>query len=46
MFGFDTEINPRVVDQHIKNIRKKIKNEYIQTVFGLGYKMNEKVVEE
>ncbi|MGG0658325.1 response regulator transcription factor [Rummeliibacillus pycnus] len=45
VFGFDTDINPRVVDQHIKNIRKKIKNEYIQTVFGLGYKMDEKVVE-
>lgn len=43
VFGFDTDINLRVVDQHIKNIRKKIKNEYIQTVFGLGYKMNEKV---
>ncbi|MFG3613562.1 response regulator transcription factor [Rummeliibacillus stabekisii] len=45
VFNYDTDINPRVVDQHIKNIRKKIKNGYIQTVFGLGYKMNEKVVE-
>ncbi|WP_102691428.1 response regulator transcription factor [Rummeliibacillus pycnus] len=45
VFGFDTDINPRVVDQHIKNIRKKIKDNYIQTVFGLGYKMNEKVEE-
>ncbi|MGX9135081.1 response regulator transcription factor [Rummeliibacillus sp. JY-2-4R] len=43
IFGFDTDINPRVVDQHIKNIRKKIKYNFIQTVFGLGYKMNEKV---
>ncbi|RPJ94818.1 DNA-binding response regulator [Rummeliibacillus sp. TYF005] len=43
IFGFDMDINLRVVDQHIKNIRKKIKDNYIQTVFGLGYKMNEKV---
>lgn len=43
VFGFNTDINLRVVDQHIKNIRKKIKDTYIQTVFGLGYKMNEKV---
>lgn len=43
IFGFDMDINLRVVDQHIKNIRKKIKDNYIQTVFGLGYTMNEKV---
>ncbi|GIN87422.1 DNA-binding response regulator [Heyndrickxia sporothermodurans] len=43
IFGFDSDINPRIVDQHIKNIRKKIKEDYIQTVFGLGYKINEKV---
>lgn len=43
VFGLEPDINPRVVDQHIKNIRKKIKDNYIQTVFGLGYKMNEKV---
>lgn len=43
LFGYDTEINTRIVDQHIKNIRKKLEKDYIQTVFGLGYKMNEKV---
>ncbi|MDM5152611.1 response regulator transcription factor [Bacillus sp. DX1.1] len=43
IFGFDSDINPRIVDQHIKNIRKKMKKDYIQTVFGLGYKINEKV---
>lgn len=43
IFGFDSDINPRIVDQHIKNIRKKMKEDYIQTVFGLGYKINEKV---
>jgi len=39
-------MNPRIVDQHIKNIRKKVKEEYIQTVFGLGYKINEKVIKK
>lgn len=46
LFGYDPEINPRIVDQHIKNIRKKLQKDYIQTVFGLGYKMNEKVKTE
>ncbi|WP_203363736.1 response regulator transcription factor [Bacillus sp. REN10] len=45
IFGFDSDINPRIVDQHIKNIRKKVKEDYIQTVFRLGYKINEKVQE-
>ncbi|WP_198508118.1 response regulator transcription factor [Bacillus sp. FJAT-42315] len=43
LFGYDTEASSRSIDQHIKNIRKKIGADYIQTVFGLGYKMNEKV---
>lgn len=42
--GIDSETNPRVIDQHIKNIRKKVGADVIQTVFGLGYKMNEKVM--
>lgn len=45
LFGYDTELNSRIVDQHIKNIRKKLDKDYIQTVFGLGYKINEKVIE-
>ncbi|MGE7908280.1 response regulator transcription factor [Lysinibacillus xylanilyticus] len=44
IYSFDSDMNPRIVDQHIKNIRKKVKEEYIQTVFGLGYKINEKVI--
>ncbi|MDQ0214503.1 DNA-binding response OmpR family regulator [Oikeobacillus pervagus] len=46
LFGLDVDINPRIVDQHIKNIRKKVDGDYIQTVFGLGYKINEKVKEQ
>lgn len=42
LFHDHLEIHPRVIDQHIKNIRKKLHKDVIQTVFGLGYKMNEK----
>jgi len=46
IYSFDSNMNSRIVDQHIKNIRKKVKEEYIQTVFGLGYKINEKVINQ
>lgn len=46
IFGPSADINPRIIDQHIKNIRKKLHRDYIQTVFGVGYKMNEKVQED
>ena len=29
----------RVVDNHIKNIRKKLGKDYIKTVKGIGYKV-------
>lgn len=36
---------PKTLDVHISNIRKKIKkltdDEYIETVWGIGYKMKE-----
>lgn len=35
-----TVISDRTIDTHIKNIRKKIKKDYIKTVFGLGYKID------
>ncbi|MFN3412007.1 MAG: response regulator transcription factor [Exilispira sp.] len=38
-----TIISDRTIDTHIKNIRKKIGKDYIKTIFGLGYKIdNEK----
>lgn len=46
MVGGVQENNPRVVDQHIKNLRKKLNYDYIQTVFGIGYKMNEMADED
>ena len=32
--------NIRIVDNHIKNIRKKIGDEIIQTIRGVGYKVD------
>ena len=32
-------VSDRTVDAHIKNLRKKLKRDYIKTVFGIGYKI-------
>jgi DNA-binding response OmpR family regulator len=44
VFGFDYEGLERTVDVHVLNLRKKIERdpaqpEYLQTVFGIGYKL-------
>ena len=43
VWGYDYLGDTRTVDMHIQRIRKKVgqyaKNNYIQTVFGVGYKM-------
>ena len=31
-------VSERTIDTHVKNLRKKIKKDYIKTVFGMGYK--------
>jgi DNA-binding response OmpR family regulator len=46
VFGFDYEGLDRTVDVHVMNLRKKIERdpaqpEYIQTVYGVGYKLAE-----
>jgi DNA-binding response OmpR family regulator len=46
VFGFDYEGLERTVDVHVMNLRKKIERdptrpEYIQTVYGVGYKFTE-----
>jgi DNA-binding response OmpR family regulator len=46
VFGFDYEGLERTVDVHVMNLRKKIEHdparpEYIQTVYGVGYKFAE-----
>lgn len=37
IWGYDYYGDTRIVDAHIKNIRKKIKYSYIKTVKGIGY---------
>lgn len=38
LWRFDSEISDRIVDTHIKNLRKKLNCLSIQTVKGIGYK--------
>src|SRR6266545_3887491 len=39
--GVAVESYERAIDAHIKNIRKKVGSEYIETVFGVGYRFAE-----
>ncbi len=41
VWGWDYFGDSRTVDTHIKRLRKKIGEEYIQTVRGFGYKFEE-----
>ena len=38
LWGFDFFGDERVVDSHIKNLRRKLGTEYIETVRGVGYR--------
>lgn len=37
VWGYDYYGDSRVIDAHIKNVRKKIKYDYIKTIKGIGY---------
>ena len=39
LWGFDYYGDERIVDSHIKNIRKKLERNYIETVRGVGYRV-------
>jgi two-component system alkaline phosphatase synthesis response regulator PhoP len=39
--GYEYEGMERTLDSHIKNLRKKIGSDYIETVFGVGYRFRE-----
>ncbi len=41
LWGYDFYGDTRVIDTHIKNIRKKLKTDYIKTVKGVGYKIDD-----
>jgi len=38
VLGYDYEGFDRTIDVHIKNLRKKLKYTYIETVYGMGYR--------
>lgn len=51
VFGYDFEGFERNVDVHVKNLRKKIEPDpkhptFLETVYGVGYKLSENRGEE
>ncbi len=36
-FGEEYITSPRIIDTHVKNLRKKLPGDYIRTVIGIGY---------
>ena len=39
LWGYDFYGDERIVDSHIKNLRHKLKRDYIETVRGVGYRV-------
>ncbi len=39
LWGYDFYGDERVVDSHIKNLRRKLKQDYIETMRGVGYRV-------
>ncbi len=42
LWDFDSLVDERIVDSHIKNLRHKIGGDYIETVRGRGYRIDRK----
>lgn len=41
LYNTDFYGSSRTIDSHIKNLRKKLPKDFIKTVIGAGYKLNE-----
>lgn len=41
IFNEDYIGNDRIIDAHVKNLRKKLPHNYIKTVIGIGYQFND-----
>jgi DNA-binding response OmpR family regulator len=41
VWGYDFFGDPRTIDTHIKRLRKKLDDKYIETIRGLGYRFEE-----
>jgi len=39
LWGYDFFGNPKVINVHIQNLRKKLATDYVETVRGVGYKI-------
>ena len=40
LWADDLEVEERIIDSHIKNIRKKLNADYIKTIRGVGYRID------
>ena len=40
LWGLEAYVEERIVDSHIKNLRKKLLVDYIQTIRGVGYRID------
>jgi len=40
LWADDLEVEDRIVDSHIKNIRKKLDVDYIKIIRGVGYRID------
>lgn len=40
LWGIDAYVEDRIVDSHMKNLRKKITVDYIETIRGVGYRID------
>lgn len=40
VWGMDFFVEERIVDTHIKNLRKKLPEDYIETIRGVGYRID------
>lgn len=43
IFNEDYIGNDRIIDAHVKNLRKKLPFNYVKTVIGVGYQFNEEI---
>jgi len=42
LWDYDSLVDERIVDSHVKNLRHKMGGEYIETVRGRGYRIAKK----
>ena len=43
IFNDEYIANDRIIDAHIKNLRKKLPHDYIETVIGIGYRWRDEI---